>query len=128
MTKLKYIEFAMKKIIVSMRNLKTLALGARDDYPDNFGVQVTMVTRIKITNLVMDICKRITNFDLSFSNYLPRLVKQMKLHLNQLKKLDCDISNDEELFKSIYKLFLDIRYNKLNKLHFSSDSTDICCP
>lgn len=118
----------MDRVIICMRNLKTLALGARDDYPNNFGVQVAMVTRIKITNLVMDICKRITKLDLSFSNYLPRLVKQMKLHLNQLKKLNCDITNDIDLFKSTYKLFLDIRYNKLNKLHFSSDSTDICCP
>ena len=127
MSKLKYIEFAMTTVIGCMRNLKTLALCARDDYPNNFGVQVAMVTRIKITNLIMDICKKITNLDLSFSNYLPRLNKQMKLHLNQLKKLNCDIKNDQELFRSTYKLFLDIRYNKLNKLHFSSGSMDICC-
>lgn len=125
MSKLMYVEMAMSRVIIAMRSLKTLALGARDDYPDNFGVQVAMVTRIKITNLVMDMCKKINKSDLSFSNYLYRLNKQMKLHLNQLKKLNCDTANDVELFRSTYKLFLDIRYNKCNDLHFTHGNTDI---
>jgi len=102
----------------SFKDLKSLAHKAIDDYPNNFGVKVSMTTRIKIAKLVVNLCRKILDKDKTFVNFLPRLLKQSKLHLYQLKKLNCNTADEKELLFSTYQLLLSIGFDKRHKNFF----------
>jgi len=124
---LPYINKSIYCVLRSYRDVKSLSLSAMDDYPDNFGVKVSMTTRIKIAKLSVNLCKKILDKDKTFINFLPRFLKQAKLHLYQLKKLNCNTADDKELFFSTYQLFISIAFDKRHSGFFTTDSTDTYC-
>ena len=124
---LPYINKSIYCVLRSYKELKSLAHTAIDDYPNNFGVKVSMTTRIKIAKLIVNLCRKILDKDKTFVNFLPRLLKQTKLHLYQLKKLNCNTAEDKELLFSTYQLFLSIGFDKRHKDFFTTYSTDTYC-
>tara|TARA_R110000823_G_C15546613_1_gene458793 strand:- start:92 stop:472 length:381 start_codon:yes stop_codon:yes gene_type:complete len=124
---LSYINKSIYCVLRSYRDVKSLSLTAIDDYPNNYGVKVSMTTRIKISKLIVNLCKKILDKDKTFINFLPRFLKQSKLHLYQLKKLNCDTANDKELFFSTYQLLISIAFDKRHSGFFTTDNTDIYC-
>ena len=121
---LPYINKSIYCVMRSFKDLKSLAYKAIDDYPDNLGVNISMTTRIKIAKLIVNLCRKILDKDKTFVNFLPRLLKQSKLHLCQLKKLNCDTANDKELLFSTYQLLLSIGFDKRHKDFFMNGSRD----
>lgn len=115
---LPYINKSIYSVMCSFKDLKSLAHKAIDDYPNNFGVKVSMTTRIKIAKLVVNLCRKILDKDKTFINFLPRLLKQSKLHLYQLKKLNCNTADEKELLFSTYQLLLSIGFDKRHKDFF----------
>lgn len=122
---LPYINKSIYCVLRSYKDLKSLAFKAIDDYPDNFGVKVSMTTRIKIAKLIVNLCKKVLDKDKSFINFLPRLLKQTKLHLYQLKKLNCNTADDKELFFNTYLLFISIAFDKRHREFFTTGNKGI---
>ena len=122
---LPYINKSIYSVMCSFKDLKSLAHKAIDDYPNNFGVKVSMTTRIKIAKLVVNLCRKILDKDKTFVNFLPRLLKQSRIHLYQLKKLNCNTAEEKELLFSTYQLLLSVGFDKRHTNFFTSDSTDI---
>jgi hypothetical protein len=60
---LPYINKSIYSVMCSFKDLKSLAHKAIDDYPNNFGVKVSMTTRIKIAKLVVNLCRKILDKD-----------------------------------------------------------------
>ena len=121
---LPYINKSIYSVMCSFKDLKSLAHKAIDDYPNNFGVKVSMTTRIKIAKLVVNLCRKILDKDKTFVNFLPRLLKQSRIHLYQLKKLNCNTAEEKELLFSTYQLLLSIGFDKRHKDFFMNGSTD----
>ena len=121
---LPYINKSIYSVMCSFKDLKSLAHKAIDDYPNNFGVKVSMTTRIKIAKLVVNLCRKILDKDKTFVNFLPRLLKQSRIHLYQLKKLNCNTAEEKELLFSTYQLLLSVGFDKRHKDFFMNDSTD----
>ena len=121
---LPYINKSIYSVMCSFKDLKSLAHKAIDDYPNNFGVKVSMTTRIKIAKLVVNLCRKILDKDKTFVNFLPRLLKQSRIHLYQLKKLNCNTAEEKELLFSTYQLLLSIGFDKRHKDFFMNGSRD----
>ena len=121
---LPYINKSIYSVMCSFKDLKSLAHKAIDDYPNNFGVKVSMTTRIKIAKLVVNLCRKILDKDKTFVNFLPRLLKQSRIHLYQLKKLNCNTAEEKELLFSTYQLLLSVGFDKRHKDFFMNDNKD----
>ena len=72
---------------------------------DDIGVKVLTLTRSKIFNILIIIFKKLAKGDYDVIDLMPNLLKKIKLHMYQMKKLDeGNIDANKEYFKAIINI------------------------
>ena len=72
---------------------------------DDIGVKVLTLTRSKIFNILIIIFKKLSKGDYDVIDLMPNLLKKIKLHMFQMKKLgEGNIDANKEYFKVIINI------------------------
>tara|TARA_R110000824_G_scaffold219413_3_gene406302 strand:+ start:372 stop:695 length:324 start_codon:yes stop_codon:yes gene_type:complete len=72
---------------------------------DDIGVKVSTLTRSKIFNILIIIFKKLLKGEYDVIDLMPNLLKKIKLHMYQMKKLgEGNIDANKEYFKAIISI------------------------